>query len=131
MSMYIKPYRSRRYQINRSQKSIDRDVHIPLNVKFVDDTYVVEMIVPGLSPDDVEIEIVKNKIDVQGEFNRAEQDVKYLRQEIPSGSFRRVIKLSKMVDVEGSEAKLEDGILSLRVPVAEESLPRTIKVNTN
>lgn len=131
MTMYIKPYRSRRYQIQRSQESIQRDVHVPLDVKFIDDMYVVEMIVPGLSPEDLEIEIMKNKIDIQGEFKRTEEDVEYLRQEIPSGSFHRVIKLSKMVDVEGSEAKLEDGVLSLQVPVAEEALPRTIKVNTN
>ncbi len=131
MTMYIKPYRSRRYQIKRSQEAIERDVHVPLNVKYVDDRYEVEMIVPGLSPDDLEIEIIKNKIDIRGEFKRAEEDVEYLRQEIPSGSFRRVINLSKMLDVESSEAKLEDGILSLQVPVAEEALPRTIKVNPN
>ncbi|MFO8035398.1 MAG: Hsp20/alpha crystallin family protein [Anaerolineales bacterium] len=131
MAMYIRPYRGRQYQIQKAQEPITREVHVPLNVKAKDDEYVVEMIVPGLTPEDLDIEIIKNKIEIQGEFTKPEEDVTYLRQEIPAGKFRRVIKLPKVLDVEGSEASLEQGVLSLRVPVAEEALPRTIKVKTN
>lgn len=130
MAMYIKPYRGRRYQIQKTQEPIEREVHVPMNVKAKDDGYVVEMIVPGLTPEDLDIEIIKNKIDIQGEFTKPEEDVTYLRQEIPAGKFRRVIKLPKVLAVDESEASLEQGVLSLRVPVAEEALPRTIKVKT-
>lgn len=131
MAMYIKPYRSRRYRIQNAQESIERDVHVPLNIKAKDDEYVIEMIVPGLEPEDLDVEIIKNKIDIQGEFAKPEEDVTYLRQEIPAGKFRRVIRLPKMLEADRSEASLEQGVLSLRVPVAEEALPRTIKVKTN
>jgi HSP20 family protein len=129
--MYIKPYRGRRYRIQHAQKPITRDVHVPLNVKVKEDEYVVEMIVPGLSPEDLDIEVIENKIDIQGEFTKPEEDVTYLRQEIPAGKFRRVITLPKMLAVDESEASLEQGVLSLRVLVAEEALPRTIKVKTS
>jgi HSP20 family protein len=89
---------------------------------------VIEMIVPGLDPDDLEIEIVEKTIDVQGEFKAEDEDTKYLRKERPTGKFRRMIRLPKLLDMEKSEADLKNGILSLRIPVAEEALPQTVKI---
>jgi HSP20 family protein len=128
MSMYIKPYtRYHRRPVYR-WNNIENDIHVPLDVIVEDDTYVIEMIVPGLEPDDVEIEIVEKTIIIQGEFKAAEEDVNFLRKERPVGKFRRVIRLPKLLDMEKSEADLKKGILSLRVPVAEEALPRTVKI---
>ncbi len=128
MSMYIKPYthyHRRPVQHYRSQES---EIHVPLDVMVDDDAYLVEVILPGLAPEDVEIEIVEKTIEIQGEFKAADEDAKYLRKERPSGKFRRVIQLPKLLNMEKSEANLENGILSLRVPVAEEALPKTIKI---
>jgi HSP20 family protein len=107
---------------------MESEIHVPLDVIVENDAYVIELIVPGLAPDDVEIEIVEKTIEIQGEFNSPEEDVKYLRKELPSGKFRRVIRLPKLLNMEKSEANLENGILSLRVPVAEEALPKSIKI---
>lgn len=128
MSMYIKPYsRYHRRPVYR-WNNVETDIHVPLDVIVEDDTYLIEMIVPGLEPDDVDIEIVEKTIVVQGEFKAAEEDVTYLRRERPTGKFRRVIRLPKLLNMEKSEADLQKGILSLRVPVAEEALPKTIKI---
>lgn len=128
MSMYIKPYtRYNRRPVYRWNQ-VDTDIHVPLDVSVEDDTYLIEMIVPGLEPDEVEIEIVEKAIVIQGEFKAAEEERTFLRQERPTGKFRRVIRLPKLLDMEKSEANLQKGILSLRVPVAEEALPKTIKV---
>ena len=128
MSMYIKPYtryhRSPVYRWN----NVESDIHVPLDVIADDDAYVIELIVPGLEPEDVEIEIVEKTISIQGEFKAPDEDVSYLRKERPTGKFRRVIRLPKLLDMEKSEADLQKGILSLRVPVAEEALPKTIKI---
>ena len=129
MSMYIKPYS--RYQgrpVNHQHHNVESEIHVPLNVTVEEDTYVIDLIVPGLEAEDVEIEIVEKTIIVQGEFADADENVKYLRKELPSGKFRRVIRLPKLLDMEKTEANLEKGILSLRVPVAEEALPRTVKI---
>jgi HSP20 family protein len=126
--MYIKPYnRYHRRPVYR-WNNVESDIHVPLDVIVEDDTYVIELIVPGLEPDDVEIEIVEKTIIVQGEFMPAEEDVTFLRKERPTGKFRRVVRLPKLLDMEKSEANLQNGILSLRVPVAEEALPKTIKI---
>ena len=128
MSMYIKPYtRHTRRPVYRWQ-STETDIHVPLDVIAEDAGYLIEMIVPGLEPDDVEIEIVEKTIIVQGEFKAADEDLKYLRKERPTGKFRRVIRLPKLLNMEKSEASIQKGILSLRVPVAEEALPKTIKI---
>ena len=128
MSMYIKPNtRYHRRPVHRWD-SVESEIHVPLDVIAEDNSYLIKIIVPGLEPDDVEIEIVEKTLIITGEFKAADEDVKFLRRELPTGKFRRVIRLPKMLDMEKSEAKLENGILSLQVPVAEEALPRTIKI---
>ncbi len=126
--MYIKPYSRYHRQPVRHYRTMESEIHVPLDVIVENDAYVIELIVPGLEPDDVEIEIVEKTIEIQGEFISPEEDVKYLRKELPSGKFRRVIQLPKLLNMEKSEANLENGILSLRVPVAEEALPKSIKI---
>lgn len=128
MARYIKPYnRYHRTPVYR-WNNLESDIHVPLDVIVEDDSYLIEMIVPGLEPEDVEIEIVEKSIVIQGEFKAADEDIRFLRKERPAGRFRRVIRLPKLLDMEKSEANLQKGILSLRVPVAEEALPKTIKV---
>ena len=128
MSMYLKPYtRYHRRPVYR-WSSFESDIHVPLDVSVEENTYVIEMIVPGIEPEDLDIEIVEKTIEIQGEFKAAEEDVNYLRNERPVGKFRRVIRLTKMMDMEKSDANLKNGILTLRVPVAEEALPRSIKI---
>jgi HSP20 family protein len=128
MSMYIKPYT--RYQRVPAYRwnSAESDIHVPLDVIMDGDSYLIEMIVPGLDPEDVEIEIIENTVIVEGQFTEDDADQKYLRKERPIGKFRRVVRLPKLLDTEKSEANLQKGILSLRIPVAEEALPKTIKV---
>jgi len=131
MSMYIKPYhRYHHSRLDHNWGAVKSEIHVPLDVIVENDSYVIEMIVPGLEPDDLEIEIVEKTIDIQGEFKAADEEVKYLRKERPTGKFRRVIRLPKLLEMEKSEADLKNGILSLRVPVAQEALPRTIKIKT-
>ena len=128
MSMYIKPHTHHHRRPVYRWDSRESEIHVPLDVTVDDDSYVIDMIVPGLEPDDVDIEIVEKTIIISGEFKAVDEDVKFLRRERPSGKFRRVIRLPKLLNMEKSEANLEKGILSLRVPVAEEALPKTIKI---
>ena len=128
MSMYIQPHTRYHRRPAHQWNSVENEIHVPLDVIVDKDSYVIDLIVPGLEPDDVEIEIVEKTIIIQGEFKAADEDVKFLRRERPTGKFRRVIQLPKLLEMEKSEANLEKGILSLRVPVAEEALPKTIKI---
>jgi HSP20 family protein len=128
MTMYITPYSRYLRRPVRYYEAAENEIHVPLDVIDNDDSYLIEIIVPGLKPEDLEIEIVEKTVSIQGEFMPADEELKFLRKERPTGKFRRVIQLPKLLNMEKSEANLENGILSLRVPVAEEALPKTIKV---
>lgn len=133
MRMYLAPSYQRRRQRNRSQRTPRSDaceVRVPMDVREEGDAFVLELIVPGLTPEDLDIEIVEDVVDIQGEFEKEDRDegVEYLRQERPTGTFRRRVKLPALLDVNAAEAHLEQGLLTLRVPKAEEALPRTVKV---
>jgi len=128
MSLYVTPYRVYRSRDAQNRSKVDSEVHVPMDVRREENSYLMELIVPGLDAEDLEIEIVEKTIIISGEFSRADEEGEYLRKERPTGKFRRVIRLPKLLNMDKSEANLEKGILRLRVPVAEEALPRTIKV---
>ena len=135
MTMYMSPYRRRAYQmmngdrVARDVEMTRNEVHIPLDIKDEKDAFVIYAIVPGLEPDDVNIEIINNAVNINGEFVRAENDEDvYLRTERPTGTFRRFLRFPVKLESAKAEAKLENGILALRIPKVAEELPKTIKV---
>jgi HSP20 family protein len=140
MTMYMTPYR-RRYlrQINqgdrvaRNFEMAHSDVHIPLDVKDEKDAFVLYAIVPGLQAEDIEIEILNDTVSIQGEFNyetEVEEAENFLRRERPSGRFYRSLRFATKLEAEKAEAKLENGILTLRIPKVAEAQPKSIKVKT-
>ena len=136
--MYMTPYRRRVVRnyvpndsIARHIGHIESDVHVPLDVVDEKDTFVIYATVPGLIADEIDIEIVNDTVDIRGEFKKDEnEDVEYLRSERPIGTFRRFLRFSTKLDAAKAEAKLDNGILTLRLPKVEEALPKTIKVKT-
>jgi HSP20 family protein len=103
-------------------------VHLPLNVEMQDEVIVVTALVPGLESDDVKIEIIENTISIRGELKSVDGEASYLLREIPSGEFIRTIRLPTELDAEKAEAEIAHGVLSLRVPKAENARPKTIEV---
>ena len=66
---------------------------------------------------------------IEGEY--PSDDAEYLLHEVPSGAFRREIRLPSALEPEKVEAKIADGILMLRLPKAETSRPKQIKIAAN
>ncbi|HBY07148.1 MAG TPA: hypothetical protein DEH22_04940 [Chloroflexi bacterium] len=137
MTMYMTPYR-RRYlrQLNQSDRTANEfgiahsDVHIPLDVLDEKDAFVLHAIIPGLSAEDIEIEILNDTVSIKGEFNYEAEAESYLRRERPSGQFYRSLRFASKLEADKAEAKLENGILSLRIPKVPEAQPKSIKVKT-
>ena len=135
MSMYMTPYRRRvrRYypgdRVVRNLNHIHSDVHVPVDVKDENDSFVISAIIPGLSPEDVNIEIINNTLTLSGEFvNEIDENETILRNERPSGNFRRTLRFPTKLEASKAEAKLENGILTLNIPKVAEALPKSIKV---
>lgn len=138
MTMYMTPYRRRLVrhfvpseQIARNAGQFDYDVHIPLDITDEKDAFVIYATLPGLMAEDLEIEINNNIVEIRGEFKQEDsEDITYLRRERPTGSFHRYLRFGTKLDAAKADAKLDNGILTLRVPKVAEALPKTIKVKT-
>lgn len=109
----------------------ESDVFVPVNVKGEEDAYTVTALLPGVKADDLSIQVVNETVTLQGTLPDQSADTDtYLLRERPTGRFYRVIRLPEPLDSNNAEADLTDGVLTLRVPKAEEARPRTIKVKT-
>ncbi len=102
---------------------------MPVDVHANPEEYVITAEVPGLTVDDLKIEILDDVVTLAGELN-VEEDGQgdALLRELPSGNFKRSFRFAEPLDAEKAEAQLENGLLKLRIPKSEEARPKTIKV---
>ena len=100
-----------------------------VNVWEQDDAVWVELEVPGVKSDQVDISVVGDELSVRIERPDVTQEgITYHRRERPVGSFTRVVRLPTDVDAGRVEAKLHDGVLTISLPKAESAKPRKINV---
>lgn len=110
---------------------ITSEVHVPVDVKDEQDAYVIVATLPGLSADNLNVEIIENVVDITGTFeDDAGENENYLRRERPVGTFHRRLRFSSKLVAADADASLKDGILNLRIPKVEEERPKSIKVKT-
>lgn len=137
MNFYIhNPYgqmMSRRHMWNRMMNNEWEEaparVTFPIDVKDNEEAYEILALLPGVTADDLNIQIVNDTVTIQGELKAATDETDtYLVRERPTGRFMRVVRLPEVVDSAKVEASLKDGVLTLIVPKAEEARPKTIKV---
>lgn len=97
-----------------------------------DDEITVKAILPGVKPQDLEINVTGDVLNIRGETKEEEEvkDRNYLRRECRYGSFCRSIALPTAVVADKAEASFENGVLTLTLPKAEEVKPKTIKIKT-
>ncbi|MBM4018745.1 MAG: Hsp20/alpha crystallin family protein [Planctomycetes bacterium] len=106
-------------------------VYPPMNIWETGDGYVVACEVPGLEMADLEVYVAGDQLTVSGRRAEAvpEQGVTLHRRERDSGHFSRAITLPGPVDSTKTEATLADGVLTVRIPKAEEAKPKRITVH--
>ena len=128
MTFYIQPYpyhrMSRRMAAMNGGSS--REHFLNVNVRDEEDNFVLSALVPGLKAEDLNIQVLEDVVRIEGEFQANEED--YLLQELPSGSFRRALRMPSEIDANKVEARITDGVLTLRLPKAESARPKKIKI---
>ncbi len=95
------------------------------------DHYVLRADLPGLSAEDVKIEVEGDVLTVSGE-RRAEHEQRgegYHRLERAYGSFSRSLTLPEGVDPEAVQASFDRGVLEVRIPKPEQRKPRRVAVS--
>lgn len=103
----------------------------PIDVHETPDELVVTAALPGMKAEDVEITITGQQLTMRGEF-KADEEVnrdQYLYRERRYGTFSRSVQLPVRVEGDRADATFTDGVLTLRIPKAEEVKPRQIRIN--
>jgi HSP20 family protein len=135
MTLYINPVRrnTRRRAIEEIMRDWDDDysamISFPIDIVADSDGYTIKALLPGVKPEDLDIQIVNEIVTISGSLDADRKEGEnYLLAERPSGTFHRVLTLPTPLDSSKVEASLVDGVLTLEVPKTEEAKPRTIKV---
>jgi HSP20 family protein len=102
----------------------------PVDIEEQDDAYVIEAEVPGVKKDDVNIELISNELMVTGEIKEREREGILRKRTRRIGRFEYRVRLPEQVDPDNVEAKLKDGVLSVRVPKHEQAERRRIQVKS-
>ena len=95
-----------------------------------DDHFVLRADLPGLSEEDVEIEVEDRVLTVSGERKAEHEDRKegYHRVERAYGSFTRSLTLPEGVEADAVEATFDRGVLEVRIPKPEQRQPRRVAI---
>src|ERR1035437_9687305 len=104
---------------------------VPVDVYATSDDVVVEAILPGVKPEGVDITVEGNNLSIAGDTSSMVPGREgLLLQEIRRGRFVRTHALQAGLAPDKATATFEDGILTLRIPKAEQVKPRQIKITT-
>jgi HSP20 family protein len=101
-----------------------------LDISERKDAYLVTVELPGVKLDDLTITLEDGLLTIQGErqFAQDSSDQQFHRVERRYGAFRRSITLPAHVQADAVQATVEDGVLQILVPKAEEAKPKRIQV---
>lgn len=125
MTFYLHPQPYRRMA---RQLAASNERALGVNIREEDDAYILSALVPGLKADDLNIQVLEDVLRIEGEYKLNE--IEYLLQELPHGSFKRTLRLPTVIDADLVEAKITDGVLTLKLPKAESARPKKINITS-
>jgi HSP20 family protein len=105
---------------------------LALDMYETDNDVVIEATVPGIKPEEIDVQVTGNVLTIKGERKeeKKEEKASYIYQERSYGSFSRSVTLPTEVDVDNAAAEFEQGVLTLTLPKSETVKPKSIKVKT-
>jgi HSP20 family protein len=102
---------------------------LAVDVRTDDEAYVISASVPGLKSEDLKVEVLENVVTLRGEIKKPENGTgEIILRERVYGKFERSLRLPDPLDAKNAEAKIDDGVLMVRIPKAEDARPRVIEV---
>jgi HSP20 family protein len=107
-----------------------RPAAMPMDAYRSGDDFLVHFDLPGIDPESIELDVERNVLNVRAERrNPAPEDADVLVAERPTGTFTRQLFLGDTLDTDRIDASYEAGVLTLRIPVAEQAKPRRIQIS--
>jgi len=107
-----------------------RTVGMPMDLVRTGDEFVVSIDLPGVDPASIDIDAEEHTLTIRATRNtQAVEGQQWLVRERPTGTFARQLTLGSGLALDQVGADYADGVLTLRIPVAEAAKPRKIAVS--
>ena len=103
---------------------------LPIDLYETDDSFVVKATLPGVKPEEIDIQVQNGVLTIKGETKAAEEvkEENYHVRERRYGAFSRSVGLSRDINADKAEAAFDNGVLTLTLPKAEEAKPKRLTV---
>jgi HSP20 family protein len=128
MLMHTDPFRDLDRFAQHVLGTAARPAVMPMDAWREGEQFVVEFDLPGIDAESLDIDIERNVVTVRAERPAVDPDREMLATERPRGVFSRQLVLGENLDTDKIEASYHEGVLRLRIPVAEKAKPRKISV---
>jgi len=109
--------------------TLNRPAVMPMDAWREGDVFVLEFDLPGVAKESIDLDVERNVLTIRAERVARNGDWEMLAGERPRGLFSRQLVLGDNLDLEHIQAAYSDGVLTLRVPVAEKAKPRKIEIS--
>ncbi|MFI2034520.1 Hsp20/alpha crystallin family protein [Streptomyces bottropensis] len=130
MLMRTDPFRELDQLVEGVWGTAARPAGMPMDAWREGDTFFVELDLPGVNPESIDLDVERNVLTVKAERKPTYgEDTDTVITERPAGTFSRQLFLGETLDTERIEASYEAGVLKLRIPVAEQAKPRKIAIS--
>jgi len=126
-------------EMSQAMRSFDsayhgpRGVYPPVNLSESEEGYVLTAELPGVSPEDIDVQIEGATVTLSGQRKveyAAGDGVAIHRRERQSGNFRRAFELPAEIDLDRARASHKNGVLTLELPKSPALQPRQIEIET-
>jgi HSP20 family protein len=104
-------------------------INPPTSVTEIDDGYMLEIEMPGVKKDGLEISVENNELTVIGRRSLPAVEGTLIHRESRPENFRRVFEVDPSIDADKISAKIDQGLVTLALPKAEHIKPRKITVS--
>lgn len=101
----------------------------PVKIYSSDDKITVKALVPGIEPEDIDMQVIEENLIISGEKKADYTDDIYIRKERRFGEFKKSIKLPYRVNTETVKADLINGVLTITLQKSEDAKPKKIEIN--
>ncbi len=101
----------------------------PVQIKEGNDQITIHALVPGISSENIDIQLVDDNIVISGNKKEDYDNQQYIRKERLFGEFKKSIKLPYRVKHDEIKADLANGVLTITLSKSEDAKPKKIEIN--
>ena len=104
---------------------------LPVNIYEREGNLVVRAAIPGIDPNDLEVQIENNVLTVRGETrsDTENKDQKVYYREVTYGCFSRSVRLPEGLNLDAVDAEFKNGIVTITLPRVPEERPKALKIS--